>query len=583
LNSINSKDKIYLITTVIFSLLVTSSYHSFAYPSYNSFNSLVQVSQTSNIENSLEYTYVESMKIESDEDFILLGFPGHGTLENPYRIENFQMGGANVATGLFISNITKHFIIEDCIIAAAIAIHVVNIPDVRFNISDNNIESSSFYYPVNTLTGIRLVNCGNVSITYNFVESSYIGLEMISTENILVLNNELAGKTDEDPNIKYAGIKLRHTENCVFKNNSFTEGGFYLDLDFEQFNTLILENNSVSDKKILFCKNVTETIISNQTYGQILLFGCKDIIVKNLILSKLFIGIGLFFSDTCEIYNNMILDCHFGIYDYNSCNTDISNNVCDSNSIGIEVVSSEYSVLNNNTCINSNFYDGIQLSNSIYSLVENNNCSFNSLGNGILDSSIDSMIINNVCMNNSYGIHLWFSEATVIMNNKLNQNSGGIWALDANDIKIFNNTVEYNTKFGGIVVQNSIVGIISYNLLLENVGYGVTLNSGTMDYLIHHNSFFNNQIYSDALSQASDDGVENHWYQPETLVGNFWSDHGLSSKYKIDGTAESVDLYPLKDPSVQPSADYTGKSNFFLALTLVTLIPLTFIYRKKRR
>ena len=71
------------------------------------------------------------MKIESDEDFIFLGFPGHGTLENPYRIENFQMGGANIATGLFISNVTKHFIIEDCLIAAAIAIHVVNIPNVR--------------------------------------------------------------------------------------------------------------------------------------------------------------------------------------------------------------------------------------------------------------------------------------------------------------------------------------------------------------------------------------------------------------------------------------------------------------------
>ncbi len=583
MNEITSKAKIYLVSFILFSLIITSSYHSYAYPSFEHPNSLVEDSQIANIDNSLEYTFMESMKIESDEDFITLGFPGNGALENPYRIENFQIGGADIATGLFISNVTKHFIITDCQIAAAIAIHIVNIPDVRFNISDNNIESSSFYYPINTLTGIKLVNCGNVSLTLNFIESSYIGLEMISTENILVLNNEFAEKSDEDSKIKYTGIKLRHTENCTFIDNSFTQGGFYFDLDFEQLNTLVLENNSIGDKKILFCKNVTETTISSQIYGQILLFRCKDIIVKNLVLTNLYIGIGIFFSDMCEVYDNIILDCHFGIYDYNSYNTEISNNICDGNSVGIAVVYAKFSILNNNTCINSNFYDGIQLSNSIYSTVENNNCSFNKLGNGILDSSKDSIIMNNVCMNNSYGIHLWFSDYTTIMNNKLNHNSGGIWALDAHDIRIYNNTIEYNTKFSGIIIQNSIEGIISNNLILENVGYGVILNAGTTDYVIHHNSFFNNLVYSNALSQASDDGEGNYWYHPDTLVGNYWSDRGLSSKYKIDGTAESIDLYPLKDPSVQPSDDYTNRSNFFFILTLTALIPLTFNHRKKRR
>jgi len=436
-------------------------------------------------------------------------------------------------------------------------------------------------------------------MTLNFIESSYIGLEMISTKNILVLNNEFAEKSDEDSKIKYAGVKLRHTENCIIKDNSFTEGGFYLDLDREQFNTLVLENNTVDDKKILFCKNVTETTvddkkilfcknvtettISSQIYGQILLFHCKDIIVKNLVLTNLYIGIGLFFSDTCEVYDNMILDCHFGIYDYNSYNTEISNNICDSNSVGIAVVYARFSVLKNNTCINSNFYDGIQLSNSDCSTAENNNCSFNKLGNGILDSSKESIIMNNVCVNNSYGIHLWFSEYTTIMNNKLNQNSGGIWALDAHDIRIYDNTIEYNTKFGGIVIQNSVEGIISNNLILENIGYGVILTDGTADYVIHHNSFFNNLIFSNALGQASDDGEGNYWYHRNTLIGNYWSDRGLSSKYKIDGTAESIDLYPLKDPSVLPGDDYTGRSNFFFALTFMALIPLAFIYRRKRR
>ncbi|GAH73515.1 unnamed protein product, partial [marine sediment metagenome] len=138
------------------------------------------------------------------------------------------------------------------------------------------------------------------------------------------------------------------------------------------------------------------------------------------------------------------------------------------------------------------------------------------LGNGILEASINSTIINNVCENNSYGIHMWFSDSPSVINNKFNQNyAGGILILDTNNVKIYNNSIEYNKKFGGIIVQNGIRGSISYNLILENVGYGVTLNGGTVYYVIHHNSFFNNLIYSNALSQASDDGEGNYWYHPD--------------------------------------------------------------------
>lgn len=578
----SSRGGMYLIAIVICSLLMTSSYHSQSYQTNELPTNLFQDSPVVDFTNSLEYILVESMRIESDEDFILLGIPGSGTTMDPYRIEYFKLGGSGIDTALFISNITKHFIIENCRIAATFLINIANIPDVRFNITDNSIYNTGSYYPIDTRTGIKLINCCNVSITGNIVESSYIGLEMISTNNIHVMNNSFSGNDNEDSNIKYAGIRLKNTMGCKFINNLFSKGGFSLDLDFEQFNDLLIENNSIREREILFSKNETGTIVSNNIYGQILLFNCQYIIVNNLILSELYIGIGIFFSDSCEVYDNMLIDCHQGIYDFNSYNSIISNNFCDKNSIGISVETAENCILKNNTCINSNFYDGIQLSNSLYSLVENNNCSFNRLGNGIFDSSFDSLILNNVCEFNGYGLHMWFSEATAICNNKFNQNSGGIWVLDANDIGIYNNSVEYNTKFGGIIVQNGIGGTLSYNLLLENVGYGVTLNGGTKDYIVHHNSFFNNLIPSDALSQASDDGIGNCWYHPDTLVGNYWSDRGISSKYEIDGTAESIDSYPLKEPIVLPSTDYTGRSTFFIALTLTALAIVAFVHRKKR-
>jgi len=571
-----------MIFFVILSIFVTNSYYSQSFHSSDFSSNLIQNTPELDFIRSLDYVVLESMKIETDEDFISLGLLGSGTIKAPYRIENFQLGGAGVDTALFISNISKHFIIENCRIAATFSINIANIPDVKFNISNNFIYNTGSFYPIDILIGIKLANCGNASIIDNFLESSYIGLEMISTENVCVVNNSFAGNTEEDSTIKYSGIKLRHTVNCEFLGNTFTNGGFSLDLDFNQFDNLIIENNSIGDKAILFCKNESDTIFSGHIYGQILLFNCQNIVVKNYLLSDLYFGIGLFFSISCEVYDNILINCHFGIYNFKSLNTIISNNFCDSNSIGISVEHTEYGVLKNNTCINSIFYDGIQLTNCDNTLIESNNCSFNSLGSGISDSSMNSLIINNDCEFNSYGLHMWFSEATSIMNNRFNQNSGGIWVLDANDIHIYNNSIEYNTKYGGIIVQNAIGGSISYNLLLENVGYGITLNTGTLDYIVHHNSLFNNLIYTSASSQASDDGERNYWYHPDTLVGNYWSDRGISSKYAIDGTAESIDLYPLKDPSVNPGEDYPERSNFFLVLTLTALVSLTYVSRKKK-
>ena len=74
-------------------------------------------------------------------------------------------------------------------------------------------------------------------------------------------------------------------------------------------------------------------------------------------------------------------------------------------------------------------------------------------------------------------------------------------------------------------------------------GYWDTSNGGI---IIHHNALIDN--YLDGTSQARDsselDDIENIWYDEILLEGNYWSDW-VSGVYYIDGSAGSVDPYPL--------------------------------------
>jgi parallel beta-helix repeat protein len=93
--------------------------------------------------------------------------------------------------------------------------------------------------------------------------------------------------------------------------------------------------------------------------------------------------------------------------------------------------------------------------------------------------------------------------------------------------------------------------VVTYNLLQENVGYGVHINVDSANNLIHHNSFVDNNL--GGTSQAYDNGTTNTWYDTATLEGNCWSDWSGTGSYSIDGSAGSVDLYPLDCPPSEPS------------------------------
>jgi parallel beta-helix repeat protein len=220
-----------------------------------------------------------------------------------------------------------------------------------------------------------------------------------------------------------------------------------------------------------------------------------------------------------------------------------------------------------------------------------NNTYFNNIRGIVLRYTDHTIITNNTCYTNSQGIHLYRCDSVTLSQNTLRDNNIGIYSSASDYSVIINNTCSNNSEGirdsssrGVFIAENicskNIYGIylsgtdystITSNSLEENSNYGIYLVSGCNDNLIHHNLFLDNN--PSGTSQACDDGVRNIWFDETSNEGNHWTDWiGLGS-YSIDGSAGSVDPFPLDEEGNPPSILEFKKS-----ITMLALLPLLIIF-----
>jgi len=258
-------------------------------------------------------------------------------------------------------------------------------------------------------------------------------------------------------------------------------------------------------------------------------------------------------NETVNILNNIIIsETNDGIALVGGSSAIITGNTIETGMIGIRIAENEFCGVSYNT-INGG-YVGIYI-----------------------DQALKSTITKNTCTNNDYGIAvIESSETNVTHNNCSNSAYVGIETQDSIDLTITNNRC-INSGFFGMRFYDTVNCIITNNLLKENNQYGITMLSSVGVSKIYHNVFLDNNLLG--TSQAEDD-TGNQWYDEISLSGNWWSTW-VSGSYAIDGSASSVDLYPL---------NYIPEVSEFSSISLAILLILTFIsvpainlvYKKKK-
>ncbi|MFW9834671.1 MAG: NosD domain-containing protein [Candidatus Thorarchaeota archaeon] len=563
-----------------------------------------------------------------------LGWDGDGSEEHPYIIQNYyiDVNGAD-ASCIKIQNIfDTYFIIRDCTVTGtSVPEGGLEIPfdDAYAGIWLSNVRYAEVTnnYCFGNCYGIRVDYSYAVTIADNHCYSNdWEGIavlldstQCVVTDNYCFDNDGLLG------NGIGIGVGAYHNQivhNFVYNNLGDEGAGIHIFLGYD--NTIIdndcygnywgiavrgtssdndiLENHCWDNFMGIYIQNSDSNIIADNdcflnSFEGIAVNGDSsgNLVTDNECYDNLFNGIGVgawATGNTVEYnlaYNNGEAGIHFWlgfdtIVRENECygnywgislrgestGNHILDNLCSDNYVGIYLWTSDFNVIANNTCLNSES-GAIELHNgSDNNLVQNNYCQDSILTEIYVADSFYNTIEDNTCVGGWGGVQIRRSSYNTLENNTcLNGEKSGIYLKQATENEILNNFCQGNV-LGGIYLDiSSSSNILEGNELTGNLGPGIYLylsdDNTIYDNLVfgngigislsesNRNLIFHNQII-DNDEQASDTGSidGNSWYHPVLLEGNIWSDY-IGVDFDRDGIGdtdipwpgEGFDMYPL--------------------------------------
>jgi len=428
----------------------------------------------------------------------------------------------------------------------------VYVTDFTYNITDNIVNSNKlgFYFNASNIDvdiakygQFLLQYCDNVTIKNQYISNVNIGIEILECNNISIVENYfyeinmfdcyilLSTNVNFSSNIceeGSTGVFVRLNENCTINSNVFLE----------------------IDKGISFSDTMSTTVIDNSFTNSSFSF---DLLSQDAFSELIF-------------HNNTINNKPFGFFK-DETNLIISNSdfsqILLSNCSNVEITNQTLSYVWNTIYItdcaeinvhDSNFnknHDVLLFLRS--SLIEIKNCEFNynSVPIILIDSYVIEISQNNFFNNENTAIIGFFSSSLQIRLNLIHNSSTGICFFATDYGTITFNTIQYCRDYGIELLYDSAYNKIYSNNFIEN-------------YLTHSGS------------QAYDEGYHNDWYDGVNYKGNYWSNwNPLENYYRIDGSAESKDIYP----NSMLMGEYSSALLYSIFLPIVLII----INRRKKK
>ena len=317
----NDGSKFSLYTTIlVLSILITNSLNACQFQ-----NSVTDVlfsldDMYSHNQYLIAYNPHAPININSNTDFESQGFPGNGTLSDPYVISGFEI--TTTQNCIQIENTDAYFVISECFLhgESFSGVHLVNVTNgVIFNniISEKNsgvysIHCSNICILNNTISdndtfGIHFSESSNSTLAHNFLSGSHTGAFAWDTSNLMVLNNTISESGGQ-------GIFFIETPNSTIANNTISEN-FARGLEFGYatnctFINNILSNNGEHGAVIESCEEnlmVNNSISGNNGTGLLLISSFDNIVHDNVLMENTGYGISCQYgSESNQIYLNIL-------------------------------------------------------------------------------------------------------------------------------------------------------------------------------------------------------------------------------------------------------------------------------------
>jgi len=380
------------------------------------------------------------ISITCDSDFSLQGWPGTGTAEDPYRIEEIRIDVLGNSTPcIMICNTTVHFIITTCLLLGSYyaGVYLSNATNglITSNVFNTNylgtylVECENCTVALNTYINngfdIYAMNSTSLLIERNTCMPSMMGegITMFKTNCSTIANNTITSYPYSSPWAQNCGIFLIASQfNLIFNNtctntiwgiylilspqntfvnNSLWSCGFWFGLSREENRQNLVSNNTVNGKPLVFLIDQEGGVV--QEAGQVILTNCTGITVCDQTLNNCTTGIFLVDSSLITLTNNTCNgNSYSGILLYNSTRVTVSGSTCNGcGQYGLSMLYSYYCNITGNTC-NNNYSSGIKVISSENNTVSSNTCNHNRVGIGVTSESHYNIIANNTCISNEY-------------------------------------------------------------------------------------------------------------------------------------------------------------------------------------
>lgn len=469
----------------------------------------------------------ESIAIASDNDFISQGWPGNGSISNPFLIEGLTISSDDECVR--INNTRSYFIIRNCSFSWMLNQYHGTGVYLR-NVTHGFIEMCTM-----SGLGVGIYDQQSTKNVYrdNTIEDTWDGILVDSCSNNLVSNNTIAGNLGGDDiwflksnecsvlgNV-VSGIVFDWSTNCTAEHNYGLVKGLNIYSNNLTHWLHQIHDNHFNGKLLGYFRDTSDSIINGTLYSQLILVNATRIMISGGAFHNLLMGVQIIYSSDCTM-SDIVSENNVGagINIENSYNCTLVDSITNDNWIGVSISSSERIGVEG-TQANYNLLNGIRISAS-------SSCHF----------------VENTISNNSEGVSIDLSNNCTLSENY-----------------IFGNEV-------GIVLSSSTNCSIIHNIVYKN-GIGIVLSSTTSHTSIYWNSFIWNTD-----KNAVDGGSFNIW-DDGISRGNIWSDYMGYGTYTIPGLAQSVDRFPM-------AVGYQIQNEMILVL-LIIIITFVLLYSQKER
>ena len=293
----------------------------------------------------------DPINITTDSDFG--GFPGSGTIDDPYRIENWNITTTDNICGINITGTSRHFVIQNCFIEAIdVGIRIFYTAEGTTKIISNTCTNNGLYginvrftsgaiisdnvLYNNREDGISGIFSNNLEIRNNLCfQNKKNGISLHYCESSSIVNNTCISNTNGLEFFNARETKIVH--NHCFNN---TNNGIHSKNDVRiEIEGNLLEDNQNSG---IYCEdadifNIHSNNCSSNLLGIYLRYSIATSVFNNSIIENKGRGILSERTDNCVLfYNNIIKNLGYGVYLNDSrSNVVHHNNFIDNNQNGI--------------------------------------------------------------------------------------------------------------------------------------------------------------------------------------------------------------------------------------------------------